>query len=298
MTFWVGIKKLSRMLLICGFIYPAQAQMVAPELSSDANVIILQDLLSTFKQSQGDGERYLGFQLDVKHGKETEYALLNNALVGQGYLVCSSVGVKASDCRSNLSWFADLLDESLGLYHAGLRVNGHIEVSRFYDVVTQVKVTPVTNFYFGNVTNKSNLKSEPENHAVIIEPLVKSVVDTELEEPIKLEKSTLSRIGDSHLQPKVVQSALVKDKLPVPIKKAMPIYWQVQLIASVDEAAMLKIQQHFEKSSGESVLVYEEPFFKLRVGHYSNGKALLTAQHQYRKEYPGAFAVKVVPGLE
>ena len=74
---------------------------------------------------------------------------------------------------------------------------------------------------------------------------------------------------------------------------AKPLYWQIQVMASVDEDAMLLSQKAFKNRGAESVLIFEAPFYKLRVGPYTTKKATWAAQKSLTKHYPGAFAVKM-----
>lgn len=71
-----------------------------------------------------------------------------------------------------------------------------------------------------------------------------------------------------------------------------PVFWQVQVIASVDKAATLATQKALSKSGIESVLIFEVPFYKLRVGPYITKQATWAAQKELRKRFAGAFAVK------
>jgi len=95
-----------------------------------------------------------------------------------------------------------------------------------------------------------------------------------------------------------LKHALKKEPVLIPEElvltpMAKPLYWQIQVMASVDEDAMLLSQKALKNRGAESVLIFEAPFYKLRVGPYTTKKATWAAQKSLTKHYPGAFAVKM-----
>jgi hypothetical protein len=176
------------------------------------------------------------------------------------------------------------------------------------------------------VSKLANLVMVPKLETVILEAQVSALVPIPL--PAKLLKiKVLAPEPQADLEPKlerepdltfetavVVASkpkprkikAIVPDLKQVPKKEpvlipeelvltpmAKPLYWQIQVIASVDEDAMLLSQKALKNRGAESVLIFEAPFYKLRVGPYTTKKATWAAQKSLAKHYPGAFAVKV-----
>jgi len=240
----------------------SQAQDTNLGLADHLKFIILNDVASEFAEHFP----YHGQSLWVSsaHNAAQNNDVLESLLTKKGYFICKEddgggVGV----CQSEVSSFLVQLDSSSGVYRTGISVNGKVQVSRFYSISVADEVVPVSSFY---VRKKEDV-DEP-----LVEQL-KSIPAKQLpvlEEPIK-------------------EALAVNVELE---EAPPPVFWQVQVMASVGEAAMLATQKALSKSGVEIVVVFEAPFYKLRVGPYFTKQATWAAQKELRKRFAGAFAVK------
>jgi hypothetical protein len=248
----------------CTITTQAQAQAQGQELglADYLKSVMLNNVVSEFAEHFP----YSGQRLWVSsaHNAAQNNDVLESLLTKKGYFICKEddggvVGV----CQSEVSSFLVQLDSSSGVYRTGISVNGKVQVSRFYSISVADEVVPVSSFY---VRKKEDV-DEP-----LVEQL-KSIPAKQLpvlEEPIK-------------------EALAVNVDL---VEAPPPVFWQVQVMASVGEAVMLATQKALSKSGVESVVVFEAPFYKLRVGPYFTKQATWAAQKELRKRFAGAFAVK------
>lgn len=291
MKFRFGIMLLGCALSVGGFSNIAHAEEVLAELSPKLKRVLVNEMVSAFAGHFADTKT--GFQLSSASVNDPNNKLLEKELQSKGYKICVETDLSLGVCQDNISWFITRLDAGLNIYHTGLRVNGEVTAGRFYELTQTITVAPLTDVYLGKmnqVITKEQKANEPDLALEIIKnpkPEPKETIQFQKnKEPVKPKVSAIKVKPITPLQrePKFIDPELFQKE-----------FWQVQLMASVDEVAMKKVQKHVDLSGVKSVLVYESPFFKLRVGSYQNNETLWRAQKDYRRHYPGAFAVKILP---
>ena len=251
-----------------------------PVLSVEGESAILHDLISEFVANFPPEQNTVQIvsENNSVNSSTNEADVLAVLLRKNRYEICKSNKADVILCSSKLSSFVKKIDPDLHIYHAGLNINDVLQVSRFYRLSPEGDVVPSTTFYVRASEVFVKLKI-PE---LVIEPIPKLVM-----EPI----------------PKLVMEAmpeLVMEAMPetegAPVKPPSSpdsLAWQVQVMASVDKEAMLAVQKTLENRGVNGVLVFEAPFYKLRVGPYFTKRATWKAQKTLIKRYAGAFVVKV-----
>lgn len=291
MKFRFGIMLLGYTLGVGSFSNIAHAEGVLAELSPKLKRVVVNEMVSAFAGHFADTKT--GFKLLSASVNDPNNKLLEKELQSKGYKICVETDLSLGVCQDNISWFITRLDEGLDIYHTGLRVNGEVTVGRFYELTQTITVAPLTDFYLGEmnqVITKEQKASELDLALEIINnPKLEPKKTIKLQKNKEPMKPKVSAIKVKPITPLQREPTFID---PKPLQKE---FWQVQLMASVDEVAMEKVQKHFDLSGVKSVLVYESPFFKLRVGSYQNNESLWRAQKEYRRYYPGAFAVKTLP---
>jgi hypothetical protein len=237
---------------------------------------------------------------------------LGNIIPNQSVdLMQMTAGMDFSSPISSTSNALDLTGGVSGIYSSasgnvadydGLR--GRVDLGLNYALNDGASLT-IGSFYDGigsdyesyGVTIGYNLKGRPtrapkQEIVQAIKPQPQEVLKREIVQEIK-QQPKQEIVQEFKQQPK---QALKQEYTSVPVADAQSpnlAFWQVQVIASIDKEAILRVQKALKANGTENILVFEAPYYKLRVGPYTTKKATWAAQSTLRKSFEGAFAVKI-----
>ncbi|MDB4002464.1 SPOR domain-containing protein [Oceanospirillaceae bacterium] len=288
--------------------------------------IILHDLVSEFVDHFFVCEyaHFGGAKKTVPDFTEQSDSFLQYSLSIEINESCNKGAFNSSLPATEIRTFVKKIDRDLLVFYGGVNANNVLKVSRFYRLLSDGEVVPVTDFYVHtnediekqSVITLFELKNtkgvgladvpevnEPKLRPVIVkagslapsdtprlsilEPTLGSTIEAKAIIFPDIVKVTMPAVPQPQ-QTHEAMSALVTLSLP-------SVFWQVQVMATLDEANLIAAKNTLSKSGIKSVLDFEAPFYKLRVGPYITKKATWAAQKELRARFAGAFAVKVDP---
>jgi len=153
---------------------------------------------------------------------------------------------------------------------AGLKVDDFLQISRLYTFSSAGDLVAATGFYVR--------ESEPT-----MNPPVTKRLPQPQSQPVVL---------DAKPKPKPKSGPKVEQSIAPDFVVSVPSGWQVQVMASVDLPGMLAAKSTLLNSGTNGYLIFEAPFYKLRVGPYKAKKAALSNLKQLTKIYDDAFLVR------
>jgi len=313
-------------LFLTGLVNGAAPMSQNSTLKVNQERIILHDLVSEFVDHFFVCEySHLGTtKKSVPDFTEQSGSFLQYSLSTEIDASCNKGAFNSFLPATEISSFVKKIDRDLLVFYGGVNANNVLKVSRFYRLLSDGEVVPVTDFYVHtnediekqSVITLFELKNtkgvgladvpevnEPKLRPVIVkagslapsdtprlsilEPTLGSTIEAKAIIFPDIVKVTMPAVPQPQ-QTHEAMSALVELSIP-------SVFWQVQVMATLDEANIITAKNALSKRGIKSVLDFEAPFYKLRVGPYITKKATWAAQKELRMRFAGAFAVKVDP---
>lgn len=296
-------------IFLCIFMTGLNAPVLAQsgvEKAHDKNyqLLMLNDVTNSFAENFAPIHGPLNVVSDNGALKQASY--VEGLLKNKGYRICEFGVLANKGCKNSVSILVTELDADVGIFNARVLVDQIIQVSRLYILSHDGQVTPGSAPYVINYTDNFQVARALERRQVLIPTGNDIITETDMSqttEPFGLQQEIVQSnlftqtqeqnmvdenidSGDNKLTTSAADSDIQFENI---LKKN---YWRVQILASVDQPAMLNLCKKLTDMGVDAVLVYQEPFFKLQTGHYSTKAKAWTAQRKWRQQYPGAFTVK------